>query len=264
MTQTYFLEGVDRVLHVLDCFSMTEAELRLTDFSERLGLPKSQVLRILSTLEAGGYLIRDPVTKRYRLSIRFFHLGMIVRSHMDLRRIARPCLEWLATQTGETARLVVPDEAGPVCMDQVESPRSIRVFAQVGARMPWNAGASALVILAYLPEEQRERILAHGGFKRYTDRTITEPDRLRAEALTLRQHGYYISTGTLDEDAVGVSAPIFDDTGAIAGTLNFTAPLNRLPPCELERDVDLVCEAARETSIQLGYQPELAAVRRDD
>ena len=60
----YFLEGVDRVMKVLDCFSLETPELRLTDLSERLGMPKTQVLRIVSTLEAGGYLSRDERTKR--------------------------------------------------------------------------------------------------------------------------------------------------------------------------------------------------------
>src|SRR5688572_30553617 len=104
----YFLESVDRVMKVLDCFTMESPELRLTDLSDRLGIPKAQVLRIVSTLETGGYLLRDPVSKRYRLGIRLFHLGMIVRGGMDLRRIAHPYLRQLAEATKETSRLIVP------------------------------------------------------------------------------------------------------------------------------------------------------------
>jgi IclR family KDG regulon transcriptional repressor len=253
----YFLESVDRVMKVLDCFTMESPELRLTDLSDRLGIPKAQVLRIVSTLEAGGYLLRDPSSKRYRLGIRLFHLGMIVRCGMDLRRIAHPHLRQLAEATKETSRLIVPDELGPICIDVVESPRGIRVFAQLGARMPWHAGTSPKLLLAYLPDEQRERILARGGFRRYTERTITDPDVLRMTLLEIRRCGYHVGVRDLDEDAIGISAPIFDDRDQIAGAVNVAAPASRTTESETLRFVDLVRTAAADISRQLGHRPHL-------
>jgi IclR family KDG regulon transcriptional repressor len=147
----YYLESVDRVMQVLDCFTRETPELRLTDLSARLGISKASMLRIVSTLEAGSYLTRDPETKRYRLGVRLFHLGMVVRHQMDLRTIAQPQLRQLVECTGETAALFVPDPLGPICLDVVQTSKAMRVFAHPGTRMPWNAGTSAKVILAYLP-----------------------------------------------------------------------------------------------------------------
>src|SRR3712207_311789 len=101
---------------------------------------------------------------------------MIVRHGMDLRSVALPHLRRLAELTKETAALFVPDPLGPICIDVVQSPKAMRVFAQLGSRMPWNAGTSPKVILAYLPEAERERILARTPFRRYTDHTVTDPD----------------------------------------------------------------------------------------
>lgn len=250
----YFLESVDRVMKVLDCFTQDTSELRLTDLSDRLGMPKPQVLRIVSTLETGGYVVRDPGTKRYRLGARLFHLGTVAQQGMDLRRVAHPHLRRLAEATQETARLVVPDVDGPICIDVVESPKAIRVFAQLGLRLPWHAGTSPKVILAYLTETERERILARGGFRRYTPRTVTDPDALRREVLAIRERGYHIGVRDLDEEATGVSAPVFGEDGRIAGAINVSAPASRLTEGEIERFVALVRDAALATSRQSGFR----------
>jgi len=258
-TTPYFLEGVDRVMKLLDCFSLETPELRLTDLSERLGLSKAQVLRIVSTLEAGGYLHRDPETKRYRLGVRLFQLGMVVRHGMDLRTLALPHLRRLAELTGETAALFVPEALGPICLEVVQSPRATRVFAQLGSRMPWNAGTSAKVILAFLPEEERERILAGATFKRYTDFTVTDPARIRQMLAEIRAAGYHVGVRDLNEDAIGVGAPIFDHAGRIAGAVGVAAPAGRLGDGRLPQLVELVRGATAAVSDQLGYQAPAAA-----
>jgi DNA-binding IclR family transcriptional regulator len=245
-------------MRVFECFSPNSPELRLTDLSARLGISKAHALRIATTLESSGYLARDPETKRFRLGIGLFRLGMLVSQQMDLRRLAHPHLQRLVEATHETARLVVPDDAGPICIDLVESPRGIRVFAQLGMRMPWNAGSSPKLLLAYLPEDQRERILARAPFKAFTDRTTTDADALRQEVLAIRARGVHVGVGDLDVDAAGVSGPIFNHKGHIVGSVNVSAPISRLVEDEVARFVVLVSESCAAISVQLGYTPEPA------
>ena len=260
----YVLETVDRALSVLECFSEGDPELRLVDISTRLGMPKAQALRIASTLAARGYLARDPQTKRYRLGVSLFHLGMIVQQGMDLRRIVQPVLHDIVAQTQESARLVVPDNAGPVCIDVVDSPRGMRVFAQRGMRMPWNAGTSPKLLLAYLPEAEREGILSRGDFRRYTPRTTTDPDALRAEVLAIRVQGYSVGTRDLDEDGTGVSAPVFDHLRRIVGALNVSGPATRFTDDAVAGFVDVLVRAAAGVSAQLGYEPDSAHLAATD
>ena len=260
----YFLESVGRAMKMLDCFTLEAPELRLTDLSERLGMSKAQVLRIATTLVSGGYLARDEVTKRYRLGMRLFHLGMLVRHQMDLRRIAQPYLGRLAEATKETAGLFVYDPTGPICIDVLQSPKAMRVYAQLGSRMPWNAGTSPKVILAFLPEEERERILARGNFERFTEFTVTDPNEIRKLLGDIRRSGYHVGVRDLDEDALGVSAPIFDDAGRIAGAIGVAAPAVRLPDADLGRFIDLVRGATCEISRQLGYRADDMIAAADD
>jgi DNA-binding IclR family transcriptional regulator len=260
MTSPYFLESVARVMRVLDCFTLETPELRLVDLVGKLNMHKTQVLRIVSTLESGGYLIRDSDTKRYRLGLQLFHLGMVASHGINLREVVHPYLLHLVQVTEETARLVVVDQERPVCIDVVESPHGVRVYAQLGARMPWHAGSSGPLILAYLPEERREAILTTGGFERFNQHTITDPGALRQRVEAARRAGYLFSAGDLTTGARGVAAPLFNHRGEILGAITVAAPENRLTDDEVERFTRLVREAAASASEALGCPPSLRAL----
>lgn len=258
----YFLEGADRVLRLLDAFTPETPELRLTDLSERLGIPKSQALRIATTLEHSNYLNRDPETKRYRLGLRLFTLGMLVERTLDLKQIAQPALQELADTTQETVGLFAIDRDGPICIDVRESPKGLRVFAQIGRRMPWNAGASGKLSFAFLPEAEREEILKTGSFRRFTDRTIVDSDQLREELAAIRAQGYHMGIGDLSENAFGVAAPIFGHDGRFVGAISLSAPFDRAPKEIWLRLAELVTDAASAISLRFGF--DSAKSNRDE
>jgi IclR family transcriptional regulator, KDG regulon repressor len=253
ISNPYFLEGVDRVMRLLDSFTAETPELRLTDLSERLNIPKPQVMRIASTLEQGNYLERDPKTKRYRLGVRLLTLGVVVQQSLSLTHVAQPFVQRLADATRETIGLFVPDRLGPVCIDVRHSPMGLRVFAQPGRRMPWNAGASGKVVLAFLPDDERKRVLQTATLRRFTHRTITEPDQLRDLLDQIRCAGYHVAVEDLDEGALGIGAPIFDHHGHIAGAVSLSAPISRAPESELPRLIELVTSCCGDISQRLGY-----------
>jgi IclR family transcriptional regulator, KDG regulon repressor len=260
MRNPYFLESVDRVMRLLDAFTAEAPELRLTDLSERLDLPKSQVLRIASTLESGNYLERDPETKRYRLGVRLFTLGMVMQQSLSLKRVAQPAVQELADASLETVGLFVPDRFGPICIDVRESPKGLRVFAQPGRRMPWNAGASGKIILAYMPEEERERVLRTAELRGFTPRTITDPSLLRVVLGEIRSTGYHVGVGDLDEDALGIGAPILQHDGRIAGAISVSAPISRAPETLWSDLIEIVTTCCATISKQLGFEPNEPAL----
>ena len=252
-TNPYLLESVVRVMNVLEAFTADRPELRLTDLSETLGMPKSQVLRIASTLEQGSFLERDPDTKRYRLGIRLLTLGTLVQRRLSLRAVAQPWVDQLAEETHETIGLFVPDRSGPICVEVRQSPKAVRVFAEPGRRMPWNAGASAKVILAFLPELDQERVFTTTTFRAFTERTITDPAKLRTLLETIRRDGYHVAVSDLDDGALGIGAPIFDHHARIVGAISVSAPNDRAPESVRPRLIKLVTATCEEISRQLGY-----------
>ena len=259
MYNRYCLQSVENVIKVLDCFSFARPEQRLTDISRCAGISKPQAFRILTTLEFGNYVIRDPQSKLYRLGLRLFQLGAIAADQMDLRRVAQPILQNVAEMTHETIRLIVADDHGPICVSMVQSPKSVRVYAQLGDRMPWNAGTSGKVILAFLDEADRERILAREVFRKYTDHTIDDPSELQSELISIRKRGFHVNeTGDFIEETRGVAAPIFDAGGQVVGAIGLAAPASRWIDDSEERFIKLIIDAAVEMTRQIGGRPWIA------
>lgn len=253
MKSNYTLQSVERTLRVLDCFSREEPSLRLTDISERLEINMPQTLRMVSTLESCGMLSRDPDSKRYSLGIKLFYLGMLVRNQLDLREVVQPYLRQLVDKTQETARLVVPDSVEPVCIDLVSSPRPIRIHAEIGQRMPWNAATPGKIMLAYFDEARREEILQRNIFRKFTRHTVTDPDVLRSQLDKIREQGYYVSIGELtSEDSCGIGAPIFDADDQIVGVITVVGPAQRLDQTGIDNVVRRVIHAARSATRDLG------------
>ncbi len=256
MKSQHQLESVARALRVLDSFTHETPEHRLTDLSELTGMSKTQVLRIASSLEAGGYLARDSDSKRYRLGVRLLQLGSVVRDHLDVRRLGHRYLETLVEQTHESARLVLADDPLPLCVDLLQSPHGVRLHARIGQRMPWHAGASGPAILAFLPEAERARILLREPLKKFTETTKTDAAELRETLEQIRLRGYYLNDdGNLMVDSRGVAAPFFDEDGNVLGAIGVGVPSSRWHPDSVPRHTAAVIEAAQGLSSELGYQP---------
>jgi IclR family KDG regulon transcriptional repressor len=249
---SYQLESVQRALRVLDCFTAETPELRLIDISRMLEINKVQALRLASTLESQGFLVRDPRTKYYRLGLRLFQLGMIVQQQSEIQRVAHLMLHDLVAETGETARIMLPHENGPTCIDLVESPRQFRVFGKLGGFYPWHAGTSTKLLLAYQPAELQERILSQ-PLERFTATTTTDPDQLRSQFQLIRERGYHISSNDIEWGATAIAAPIFDKRGEAVAAVSVSGPSERLDTPAVERVLGLVLATAGDVSRSLGH-----------
>ena len=249
----YQLESVERALRVLDCFQEENAELRLIDISRLLEISKVQALRLATTLESHGFLLRDPRTKYYRLGMRLFQLGMEVQQQSELQRIAHPFLHELVAKTGETARLMVPDRLGPTCIDLVESPRQYRVFGKLGGPRAWHAGTSPKLLFAFQSEERQEEILSQ-PLPRFTSETTVDPDRLREQLAEIRSRGYHMSSNDLEEGATAIAAPIFDRGGEIAASISVSGPIDRIEETGRDRVLGWVRASAGDISRSLGHR----------
>ena len=248
----YQLESVERALRVLGCFSNETPELRLIDISRRLDISKVQALRLATTLEASGFLARDPRTKYYRLGLRLFQLGMVAQQQSEVQWIAHPFLHELVDKTGETARLMVPHPLGPTCIDLVESPKQRRVFGKLGGPNVWYAGASPKVLLAWQPPDVIDEILGR-PLESFTENTVTDVERIRNQLAAIRANGYHVSQSGIEAHATGIAAPIFDRFGEAAGAISVSGPTDRVEQTGLDNVINWVRAAAGDVSRSLGF-----------
>ena len=211
--------AANRVVDILELVSASRDGLALHEVSAQLEAPKSSLLPLLRALTARGYLAQDR-DGDYRLGLRLFELGSAASARRDLAEVARPALVELMRRTGETVFLgtLAGDGQSVVYIDKVESEQIIRYAAGVGDRRPLHATSSGKAILAFLPAEQREKIVTSLPLVRHTERTVTSASALAASLDDIQRTGVCVSLDEMVRGAAGVAAPIFDRLAQIALT----------------------------------------------
>lgn len=257
----YLVNAVERALGILENVDSGARGTGITELSQRVGMKKSTVHRLCATLEHRGYLLRDPDTGRYRLSLRLFQIGSAALSRLDLPARAMPALEALGAAVQETAHLAVLEGDDVVFIGKVESPRPLRLHSQVGRRAPAHCTALGKVLLAYTTASRRTRIL-RGPIARYTPQTITAPEALARALEEVRRRGYALDDQEFEEGIRCVAAPVRDYTGNVIAALSVSAPAVQLPRSRVAAMAEAVIAAAQQVSNSLGYGAAHPAGRR--
>ncbi len=250
---TNTIQSIDRALNVLECFTNGRQELGVTEISKLLGLHKSTVYGILTTLECRRYLEQNPETGKYKLGLKLFELGNLVQDGMDLKVIAGPFLQRLVEEHGETVHLVIMDQGEAVYIDKRESPQSMRMVSQVGKRLPCHCTGVGKMLLAFLPEEALDAFIREKGLVRFTNNTITDPDTLKEHLRQVRQRGYAIDNQEITDGLTCVAAPIRNHTGNVIAAMSVAGPSIRIGPEKIDSIIPSVTKAAEELSAKLGY-----------
>jgi IclR family KDG regulon transcriptional repressor len=253
-SRDYTIQALHHALTVLETFlEPGNAVQGVSEIGERLAMNKSRVFRILTTFEQHRFVQRDPETKQYQLGVALMVFGEAVRRRLEVIQVASPILDELAEITGETVHLGIVDGDEAVCVARRMSQHSVRLYAEVGRRAPLHVGGIPKLLLAYLPADERRRILHHSSLNVITDLTITDPDELERHVAQIQTHGYHVSVGDLDPDVHSIAAPIYDHSGQVVAGLSVAGPSPRFPPDKVQEYIDLVCQAAARISHLIGY-----------
>ena len=247
------LSSVTTAVRLLKTFSEGEAEIGVTSLAKRLGVAKSTVYRLASTLVAEGMLEQNRENEKYRLGIALFGLGALVRQRMNLSTEGRPYIFDLREATNETVHLAVLDRSQTMYVYDLESTQAIRMRANLGARKPALCTAEGRAILAFQPREVIETVIRE-GFRPRTPKSITEPAALRAALEEVRRLGYAREDEQSEMGMRSIAAPIRDSTGLVVGAVGMAGPLQRLSDETLTRYAPLVVETANVISVRLGYK----------
>ena len=250
------IASVKRALLLLE--ELAEAgSLGATDLAGRLGTTKATSFRLARTLQAQGYVVQNP-DSTYRLGPRCLTLGDSARRGMDLRGGLRPILEALHALTDETVQLTVLSGREVIYLDQLLSPKPVLSVSQIGARSPAHCVSPGLALLAAMPDDHLEAFLL-GPLERYTDRTITDPEALRAEITAGRRRGYSVNRGGYRPDVGGVGAAILDHQAKPVAAISVCVPTYRLEQVDVGQLGSHARRAAGEASRSLGLRGEAVA-----
>ncbi|MFB5268603.1 IclR family transcriptional regulator [Paenibacillus enshidis] len=234
------VRAVERALDIMMCF--TEAtDLGLTEIAAKIGLHKSTVHRLLTTLEERGFIIRNAATEKYRLGIRIWELSTHMSRNEDPAVLLLPLMEKLRDRLGETVSLYIRDGDERIRIQAVQSAQAIRRVATVGARMPLSVGASGKVLVAFASPEELEQL------KKGPELQALAGDEAYWKQLEeIRVKGYATSYEEREPGAAAVSAPIMNHKGEITAALSVSGPVSRLSPETLHEFAPVIVEAGKE------------------
>jgi DNA-binding IclR family transcriptional regulator len=241
----------ERTLDVLDMFGDNTTTVTAAEVAQRLNVARSTAYRYIQSLVSLGFL-EDDKDGGFRIGRRVLELARTARRGFGISEIARPVMRHLALQTNEVVLLTRLGDGVVVCLEREEvATRAVRISYEPGEIFPINAGAAAHVLLAWLDEGELDSILECSSFRRFTPVTLTTARALRNRLTETRAQGFAISRGELDEDVLGVAAPVLAGSGKVVAAISVAALSNRIPDAQIPTIADAVRSAADEISAVL-------------
>ena len=248
------LSSVSNAMRLIRAFSDEEYEIGISDLARRLGLAKSTVHRLATTLIEVGMLEQNAQDGKYHPGLKLFELGSLVRRKMDVTDEAKPFLRELREKTGETVHLAILDQQAVLYINRMESRQAIRMGSIVGTRAPLHCTALGKALLAFQPEEIIETTIAH-GLASHTSHTISSPKAFRQELAVVRARGYAIENEEIETGLRSIAAAVRNHAGYVIAAIGIAGPVHRMTKKVLlsyARDLMVATDAV---SQRLGYRP---------
>ena len=251
------LSSVANAIRLTKAFSENEYEMGISALAARLGLAKSTVHRLATTLVEYDILEQNRETGKYRLGLALFELGTLVRRKMDAASASQAEITSLAESTGETVQLALLDHLSVLYIRIRESRQQVRMSSSLGSRAPAHCTSVGKALLAHQPAEIVKQVI-DAGLKRYTVNTITEPEALLAELAGIRAKGFAVDDEEIEVGLRCVAAPIRDHSGHVVAAISVAAPVQRMSKRNVQTTVPNVVAAAEAISRRLGFLPSLS------
>ena len=202
--------------------------------AERMDVPKSTTHVYLRTLQETGYVVNEG--GEYRLSHRFLTTGSRIKHRNSLFQASEAKLRELASETGELVTLVVEEAGRSVILDEESGDRSLELGIYSGMITPLHSNATGKAILAELPSDRIDEIVATHGLKPLTEETITDEETLRAELEAVRERGYAVDWDQQVRGMGLIGAPIVVD-GQLLGAAGIACPTGRIKDETYQREL---------------------------
>lgn len=229
MAEKGSVQSLDRAFDIMEELCRAKDGLPIHMLTERTGLHKSTVHRLLSSMAARGYVRKDEESGRYRMTTKLYALSGQVVENLDLVQIARRPMEALCHRVHETVHLVVPEGTDIVYVHKVDAEQgAIRMFSRIGMRRPMYCTGVGKAMMACMSDEEVDRIWENSNIQAYTPHTIVTRERLQNVLDAVRKRDCAFDN---EENELGVrciAAAIRDYSGKVCGALSISAPLIRM------------------------------------
>lgn len=242
------IQVIDRVTALLEAITTHAEPASLKFLSAETRLHPSTAFRILNALASHGLVERTPAG-RYALGVKLLHFGSHVHGKVDLLREAKPIMESLCAQVGETVNLTVREGDEVVYVERVISNRMMRVEQVIGSRAPLHVTAVGKLFLSEGGEKACREYARRTGLPRYTPNTLTQITRLWNQIANAPKQGFALDNEEAEQGVSCIGVPVRDAHGTMVAGLSISAPRER----RQQSWVALIKKAGTDLSARLGY-----------
>jgi IclR family acetate operon transcriptional repressor len=246
--------SVRRALLLIQAFDRHHPRRAVGELAHVTGLHKSIVTRLMATMAKDGFVLQDPLTRRYMIGPMLFSAGSLYEPAAMYREVAEPVLEDLAARSGYTCGIGVPIGGEVIMVAVVEPPptNGLRVSLTVGNRRPIHIGATGKVILAAMTDDEVRAILGEGPLSSWTPKTPVSVERLLEELVEIRRRGYATNREESVMGSGGVAAPVGIRPDVASGGLFITFPVQFVPEKKMHALAEQAVDAAQRISRHSG------------
>ncbi len=248
------MSTIGKALDVLEIFLEHGDELSLSELANLCQLNITTTHRIVLTLVKRGYLNQKQKRQKYSLSTKFLQYSHVLGRRMKIRDIASPILDALNKMVGESVNIAILDRNEAVYIDHIESNKNLRIFTQIGNRVPLYCTGVGKVFLAYMDEEELEKALNSNGLLPHTAKTITDVKRLKRELAKVKREGIAIDDEETEIGVKCIASPVKNSTGSVIAALSVSGPSARFSGKRINDIEPLVKSCSLEISRAMGYQ----------
>ncbi len=248
------IQVIDRAFDILELLSDEKDGMGVTEIANRIGLNKSTVHRILSAMASRGYIERVNGKGIYRNGVKLVDLASVHLNFVELKTEARPYLRALTARMNLTTHLAILDGCEAVYIDKVDVESSLRLYSQIGRRVPVYCSALGKTLLAGLSEPELENIVQNCDFRPFTANTLTNRQALMNQLDAVRANSYAVDDEEHEKGVRCLSAPVWDYRGKVVAAISITGPAGVVTKGRETEIAALMKTVALDISRRLGYR----------
>ena len=221
------VQSLGRAFAILEEVALHREGIGLADLSKLVGLHNSTTFHLAKTLVSLGYVRQEPDSKRYRIGGPLFALAASALDEIEMVNLAKPVLEELSYETGESSHFSVRMGDAVVVIAKTGGPGAFQLADRVGVVRPAHCTALGKVMLASLNEDQLQGYLERADLKPSTAKSITEKPALLRDIAEVRRTGVASDEGEFDLEVRCFAVPVRDFTGQVVGAIGASGPIWR-------------------------------------
>lgn len=246
------VQVIDRVFDILELLTLEKEGLGVTDIGNRVGLHKSTVHRILSAMAERGYIEKVPSKPIYKIGLKLIEISSVYLNSVELKTEARPYLWELASKLNQPVHLAILDGTDAVYIEKVDVINSIRLYSQIGRRIPVFCSALGKSLLSGLNDVELEEVISKCSFEKITTNTVGREELVRQVRET-RNTGWSVDDEEHDEGIRCIAAPVFDYRRKVIAAVSIAGPVTVFPSENDPVTARIVKDISMEISMRMGY-----------